>query len=55
MLWKLNVESWESSDLLHSQDKENDMGNILDTSLLVNPQHSMKDKFRPEDYDIEEE
>lgn len=59
MLWKLNLDIWNTSSVSSQQQRsiENDhnLANILDTSVMVDPRKSVYHKYRPEDYDIEEE
>lgn len=58
MLWKLNLDTWNTSEVSSQQrsiENDQNLGNILDTSVMVDPRKSMHHKYRPEDYDIEEE
>lgn len=57
MLWKLNMEILNGSDMSSAQQSsENDRNfeNILDTSVMIDPRKSVHYKYRPEEYDIME-
>lgn len=56
MLWKLNMEILNDSDVTTRQSMENDhnLENILDTSVMIDPRKSLHYKYRPEDFEIEE-
>lgn len=56
MLWNLNMEVLNHSDLAATRSMENDhnLENILDTSVMVDPRKSLHYKHRPEDFEIED-
>lgn len=59
MLWQLNMEeltsnSYEATPTHSTENKQNqNMENILDTSVMVDPRKSVYYKSRPEEYDVE--
>lgn len=58
MIWKLNMELLNCSDASSQQksiENDHNLENILDTSVMIDPRKSIHHKYRPEDYDIEEE
>lgn len=60
MLWQLNMDqlsshSYEATPRNSTSNEQNqNMENILDTSVMVDPRKSVYYKPRPEDYDVED-
>lgn len=56
MLWQLNMDAENLSDVSTQRSMENDrnLENILDTSVMIDPRKSHHYKRRPEDFDIED-
>ncbi|XP_031620731.1 POC1 centriolar protein homolog [Contarinia nasturtii] len=57
MLWSLNMDIINDNDISSAQrsiENDRNMGNILDTSVMIDPRKTTHYKFCPDDYDIME-
>lgn len=56
MLWKLNMDILDTSEAStqRSIEKDRNLENIMDTSIMIDPRKSLHYECRPDDYDVME-